>query len=52
MCTVRNFVFYFIEETGGVLPGAKHVDYDHLFNEDGTIKSEEEVKACEYFSFH
>lgn len=30
---------------GGMIPGAKHMSFDSLFSEDGTIKSDAELKA-------
>ncbi|KAL4238047.1 hypothetical protein ACF0H5_002758 [Mactra antiquata] len=33
------------ELDGGVIPSSMHVSYDHLFNEDGTLKSESDLKT-------
>lgn len=33
------------EMDGGVIPGANHIPFEELFNEDGTFKSYTEVKA-------
>ncbi|KAL3873462.1 hypothetical protein ACJMK2_036575 [Sinanodonta woodiana] len=33
-------------EEGGHIPGAKNIPFQSLFNEDGTMKSEHDLKAC------
>jgi len=40
--------FLCLEETGGSILGSKHLEFTELFAEDGSMKSDKEIKASKY----
>ena len=51
ICDWMSFYFVYLtqeELDGGVIPGARHIPFEDLFNTDGTFKCEAEIKTSKY----
>jgi len=45
---IKLMFFLCLEETGGSILGSKHLEFTELFAEDGSMKSDKELKASKY----